>query len=140
MASTGNSITRAFNTGPIPFTDYPADSWSTGSTTAIGSHYVRILAAHPAIAGHAQNDAVTGAQMTDLLGQVQTAVNQQVGYVTILMGANDACTATEQEMTSVATYTAQFQAALDTLTTEPAGRAYLCGQRARCLPSLGRPA
>ncbi|MDQ2805791.1 MAG: GDSL-type esterase/lipase family protein [Chloroflexota bacterium] len=115
MASTGDSITRAFNTGSTPFTDAPANSWSTGTNSAVNSHYSRILAANPAINGHSFNDAVTGAKMTDLNGQVTNAVGQGVGYSTILLGANDACTATEAAMTPVATYRAQFQTALDTL-------------------------
>ena len=115
MAATGDSITRAFNTGTIPFTDAPENSWSTGTTPAIASQYGRILAAHPAIGGHAHNDAVTGAIMSDLLGQVSTVNSQQVEYVTILLGANDACTATEGAMTPVVTYQAQFQTALATL-------------------------
>src|SRR4051794_667706 len=67
MASTGDSITRAFNTGTIPFTDAPANSWSTGTNGSINTHYTRILAATPAINGHAYNDAVTGAVVGDLL-------------------------------------------------------------------------
>jgi lysophospholipase L1-like esterase len=115
IASTGDSITRGFNTGTIPFTDSPGNSWSTGTSTTVNSHYVRILAANPAINGHANNDAVTGAQMTDLAGQIANVNAQQVGYVTILMGANDACTATEQAMTPVATFHTQFQTALAAL-------------------------
>lgn len=126
MASTGDSITRAFNTGAIPFTDSPGNSWSTGTSAAVNSHYRRILAANPAINGHNNNDAVTGAQMTDLVGQIATVNTQQAGYVTILLGANDACTATEQEMTAVASFHAQFQAALDALTTgSPNTRIYV---------------
>ncbi|HMA33520.1 MAG TPA: SGNH/GDSL hydrolase family protein [Chloroflexia bacterium] len=116
MASTGDSITRAFNTGSFPFTDAPQNSWSTGTTPSIATHYVRILAANPAIAGHNNNDAVTGAKMTDLNGQVQAVNSQQVDYVTILLGANDACTPSEAAMTPVTTFRAQFQQALDTLT------------------------
>jgi lysophospholipase L1-like esterase len=115
IASTGDSITRAFNTGTIPFTDAPANSWSTGTNGSVNSHYSRILAANPAINGHNYNDAVTGAQMTDLLGQVSNVVPQNPAYVTILLGANDACTATEAQMTAVTTYRAQFQTALVTL-------------------------
>ncbi len=114
-ASTGDSITRAFNTGSTPFTDAPANSWTTGTNSSVNSHYSRILAANPAISGHSFNDAVTGAKMTDLNGQVAGAVGQGVGYITILLGANDACTATEAAMTPVATYRAQFQTALDTI-------------------------
>jgi hypothetical protein len=65
MASTGDSITRAFNTGTIPFTDAPANSWSTGTNSGVNSQYLRILAANPAISGHNYNDAVSGAKMVD---------------------------------------------------------------------------
>jgi lysophospholipase L1-like esterase len=53
--------------------------------------------------------------MVDLNGQVQNAVSQGAAYVTILLGANDACTDTEAQMTPVATYRAQFQTAMNTL-------------------------
>ena len=70
MASTGDSITRAFNTGSVPFLDAPANSWSTGTSATVNSHYSRLLALNPAIAGHAFNDAVTGADMADLNGSL----------------------------------------------------------------------
>ena len=89
MASTGDSITRAFETCPSPFTDCPANSWSTGTNGAVNSHYVRILAANSLISGNNLNDAVSGAKMTGLNGQVTTVNGQHVEYVTILMGAND---------------------------------------------------
>jgi lysophospholipase L1-like esterase len=115
MAATGDSITRAFNTGAIPFTDAPANSWATGTNSAVNSHYARILAANPPISGRNYNEAVTGAQMADLVGQVTNANARQAGYITILLGANDACTPTEQGMTPVVTFHAQFQTALDAL-------------------------
>src|SRR5215213_3617947 len=51
MASTGDSITRGYNTGTFPFTDAPGNSWSTGTSSTINTHYVRILAANPLISG-----------------------------------------------------------------------------------------
>lgn len=126
IAATGDSITRAFNTGSIPFTDAPANSWSTGTNAAVNSHYSRILAFFPSINGHNYNDAATGAKMTDLNGQMATVNTQHVGYVTVLMGANDACTSTEPQMTPVDTFRAQFQAALDTVATgSPDARVYV---------------
>jgi lysophospholipase L1-like esterase len=116
MASTGDSITRAFNTGWFPYVDWPANSWSTGSSSAVNSHYRRILAANPAIAGRNYNDAQSGADMADLNGQVARAVGQGVEYVTILMGANDVCASSEAAMTPVATFRAQFEQAMQTLT------------------------
>src|SRR5215204_1065965 len=117
MASTGDSITRAFNTCSIPFVDCPANSWSTGSSVAVNSHYGRILRANPAIAGRNFNDARTGARMSALSGQVATVVSQGVEYVTVLMGANDVCTSSVSTMTPTATFEAQFQAAMESLST-----------------------
>jgi lysophospholipase L1-like esterase len=126
MASTGDSITRAFNTCAFPFIDCPRNSWSTGTSTAVNSHYRRILAANPAITGRNHNDAVSGAEMSELQGQVQRAVGQGVEYVTILMGANDACASSESGMTPVATYRTQFAAAMATLSGGlPSARIYV---------------
>src|SRR5215208_208087 len=74
IASTGDSITRAFETCPLPFTDCLANSWSTGTSTTVNSDYRRILAANPAISGRNYNGARTGARMVDLNGQVTAAV------------------------------------------------------------------
>src|SRR5215210_4415077 len=95
IASTGDSITRAFNTCSFPFIGCPANSWSTGTNSTVNSHYRRILAANPAIQGRNYNDARTGARMNGLLTQVQAAVSQGAEYVTVLMGANDVCTSSE---------------------------------------------
>jgi lysophospholipase L1-like esterase len=113
IASTGDSITRGFNTCWFPYVDCPSGSWSTG--TVSGTHYRRILAANPAIAGRASNHSVSGADMADLNGQVQGAVARRAEYVTILMGANDVCASSESGMTPVATFRAQFEQALATL-------------------------
>jgi lysophospholipase L1-like esterase len=126
IASAGDSITRAFNTCSFPFVDCPQNSWSTGSSGTVNSHYRRILAANPAISGRNYNDAKTGARMNALGGQVTTAVSQAAGYVTILMGANDICTSSVSTMTPTATLAAQLQAALQTLSTgAPNARIYL---------------
>lgn len=114
MASTGDSITRGFNACGW-YVDCPSRSWSTGDYASVNSHYLRILGKNPAISGHNLNDAKTGAKMIDLDGQVATAVTQGVDYVTVLMGANDACTSSESTMTSTATYQAQFEAAMNRL-------------------------
>ena len=126
IASTGDSITRAFNTGWLPFADWPPNSWSTGTSGTVLSHYRRILAANPAILGRNWNDAATGADMADLNSQVQTAVSQRVEYVTILMGANDVCASSEAGMTPVATFRAQFEQALATVSAGlPNARVYV---------------
>ena len=117
MASTGDSITRAFNDCAFPYVDCPSASWSTGTNTTVNSHYRRILAANPTIFARNYNVAVTGADMADLNGQAQRAVALGVEYVTILMGANDVCASSEAGMTPVATFRAQFEQAMATLTT-----------------------
>jgi lysophospholipase L1-like esterase len=126
MASTGDSITRAFNTGLLPFTDAPRNSWSTGSRTYVWSHYRRILAVNWRILGHNYNDARSGAKMRDLAGQMATVNSQHVDYVTVLMGANDACASSEAAMTPVADFRAQFEQAMETVTTgSPAAVVYV---------------
>src|SRR5216117_2027543 len=117
IASTGDSITRAFNTCSFPFVDCPRNSWSTGSSSAVNSHYLRILAANAAIVGRNFNDARTGAKMAALNGQVSAAIAQQVEYVTVLMGANDVCTSSVATMTPTATFAGQLQNALLTLSS-----------------------
>ena len=117
MASTGDSITRAFNTGFFPFTDAPANSWATGTNTTVNSHYRRLLALHPSISAKNYNDARSGAKMADLAGQVAAAVSQKVDYVTVLMGGNDLCTSSVDTMTPVQTFHDEFQTALGSLVT-----------------------
>jgi lysophospholipase L1-like esterase len=78
----------------------------------VNSVYLRILAANPAIAGHGFNDSVTGAKMIDLTTQVTGAIAQHAQEVTILLGANDACTSSEATMTSVTDFRSQFAAAM----------------------------
>lgn len=126
MASTGDSITRAFNLCFFPFLDCPASSWSTGTNSSVNSHYRRILAANGTIAGRNFNDAASGAEMTDLNAQVQAVVSQRAQYVTILVGANDVCASSESGMTSVGTFRAQFEQAMTTLSVgAPNSRIYV---------------
>jgi lysophospholipase L1-like esterase len=118
MDGLGDSITRGFNACGF-FIDCTTRSWSTGTTSAVNSHYLRILAKNPAINGKNFNDAKTGARMVDLTGpagQAQSAANRNVDYATILLGANDACTSTVSAMTPTATFQGQFKQAMDTLT------------------------
>lgn len=125
MASTGDSITRAFNTCTFPFTDCVKNSWSTGTSSTVKSHYYRILQANSGIKNKNYNDAKTGAQMVDLNSQVSTVNGRGVEYVTILMGANDVCTSSESSMTSVDTFRSQFAQAMATLSAgSPNARIY----------------
>lgn len=134
MAAFGDSI-RAYNTGTLPFGDAPGNSWSTGTRSSIESHYLRILDAEPAIFERSLNDAVSGAKMADLASQVATANEQQVAYVTILIGANDLCTGSVDGMTSVDGFRTQFEAAKAALTAgSPRARIYVAR-----IPNVYRP-
>jgi lysophospholipase L1-like esterase len=126
IASTGDSITRAFNLCFFPFTDCPSASWSTGTNTTVNSHYRRILAANPPISGRNFNDAASGADMADLNAQVRSAVTQGAQYVTILMGANDVCASSEAGVTDPEVFEQQFRTSMATLSTGlPNARVYV---------------
>jgi lysophospholipase L1-like esterase len=115
MASMGNSITRAFNSCGW-YSDCVSRSWSTGDDSVVNSHYLRIRAVNPNLTVR-HNDARSGAKAADMPGQATTVVSQRVEYVTIEIGANDACTSSEASMTPVSTFRAQIDTALNTLRT-----------------------
>ena len=118
MAALGDSITQAAMTCSA-LTSCPANSWSTGTTASVDSHALR-LKALGATGLVAYNDAVSGAASAALPGQASSAASQGAQYVTIEMGANDACTSTVAGMTSTSTFTANVQAALATLSSSTA--------------------
>jgi lysophospholipase L1-like esterase len=114
MASTGDSITRAYDATASGcfLSDCPQYSWSTGTSTSVNSEYQRILAANRGINGNEWNDAKTGAKMDALDAQLATAASQGVQYATVLMGANDVCTSSPSTMTPTSTFSSEFQTAL----------------------------
>ncbi len=115
IAAVGDSITQAASSGGGLGTDYPQNSWSTGTNSTVNSHYLRLLALSTAISGRNYNRSVSGAKMADLNGQMQTVVALQPDYLTVLIGGNDLCTDTVGAMTSVSAFRSQFQAAMATL-------------------------
>ena len=124
MASTGDSITRAFNVGwCCAFQDSPARSWSTGTSSTVLSHYRRLLAFDPRISGNAHNNAVRGARMSDLERQMRLSASQGADYVTVEMGANDLCRSSIGSITPTSTFKEQFRAALTAFVeARPQGR------------------
>ncbi|MET8141444.1 SGNH/GDSL hydrolase family protein [Sphaerisporangium sp. NPDC005288] len=62
MASMGDSITRGFNACGF-YLDCTSRSWSTGSSSSVNSHYLRLRAANPSLVAH--NDAKSGATVAD---------------------------------------------------------------------------
>jgi len=126
IGALGDSMTRAYNTGTPPFADAPGNSWSTGTTSSVESHYLRIRDVAPAIFDRTFNNAITGAKVADLDAQVAAVNEQAVAYVTILIGANDLCTPTVGRMTSVSTFRTEFEDAMATLSAgSPRARLYV---------------
>lgn len=115
MAALGDSITQAAMTCNA-LTSCPANSWSTGTAAAVQSHATRLKVP----AASAYNDAVSGAASAALPGQATKAAGQGAQYVTIEIGANDACTSTVAGMTPTATFQANVHSALATLASSSA--------------------
>lgn len=113
LVAVGDSITRGFDACEV-LSDCPEVSWATGSDASVGSLAVRLLGK----AGAAQrswNYAVTGARMADLPSQVARAVTREPELVAVMIGANDACRASADDMTPVADFRADFEDAMATL-------------------------
>jgi lysophospholipase L1-like esterase len=119
MAALGDSITQASMTCSS-LVNCPANSWATGSTTSVNSHLLRLRATAAPDNAVGYNNAVAGAASGALNSQAAKAVTQGAQYVTIEIGANDACTKTVGAMTPTATFKTNVQNALVTLSTSAA--------------------
>ena len=106
MAALGDSITQALMTCSS-LSGCPANRWSTGTARELARHTTR-RSPPPARYNH----SVSGAKSIDLPGQAATAVSQGAQYVTIEIGANDACTKTVATMTPRPTFQTNVAAAL----------------------------
>jgi lysophospholipase L1-like esterase len=114
MDALGDSITRGFNACGL-YSDCPTRSWATGDDVKVDSHSRRIARVSPAITAGTANDAKSGASVKDLPAQVALAIGRRPQYVTILIGANDACAPTVAEMTPVDTFRTVFAQSVQTL-------------------------
>ena len=115
MAAVGDSITQAASSGGSLGTDYPQNSWATGTNATVNSHYQRLLALGAPLSGSTYNLSVSGAKMADLNAQMLNVVGVHPDYLTVLIGGNDLCTSTLAAMTSVQAIHDQFQTAMTTL-------------------------
>ena len=114
MAALGDSITIAYDIKSLLKPD-PTYSWSTGTQAAVNSVHTRLEARDTSAPNITKaNHAVSGAKIADLAGQAGK-VTQGTDLVTILMGANDACTKTEAAMTPVADFRTRSDSALAAL-------------------------
>jgi lysophospholipase L1-like esterase len=114
IGALGDSISRAFDACNF-LQDCPAKSWTTGSDAGVSSHYRRLLARNPALTGHVFNLAKVGGTSADLPGQASALAAHRPDYVTMLIGANDACANSEAAMTSPSVFRARVDTALGTL-------------------------
>ncbi|GAA4565967.1 GDSL-type esterase/lipase family protein [Planotetraspora kaengkrachanensis] len=114
MAALGDSISSGFNACGW-YVSCTSRSWAAGDYSGVDSHYLRLLAVSPALRGHNLNFAVPGATSAELAAQARQAAAAGAEYVTILIGAQDACQDSEAAMTPVATYRQRIDAALAVL-------------------------
>lgn len=114
MAALGDSISSGFNSCGW-YVSCPSRSWSAGEHAGVNSHYRRLLRLGSSIEGRNRTFAVPGATSASLLGQVRQAVEAKADYVTILIGAQDACKLEERQMTPVALYRRRLDQALSEL-------------------------
>jgi lysophospholipase L1-like esterase len=119
MAAVGDSITQAASTGGSLGADAPQNSWSTGTSSTVNSHYLRLQAEGAALS--ATNLSVSGAKVAGLRAQMDKAVAIKPDYLTVLIGGNDLCTPTVDDMTLPDDFRADFVTAMNTLTTGSSG-------------------
>lgn len=90
FVSLGDSITSGFNTRFLGSTANKRYSWSTGNSTRVKSHYLRLKG----IINReikAFNLARNGAHTIDIVDQYKKVSDRSIDYLTILVGANDLC-------------------------------------------------
>ncbi|MWB98610.1 GDSL-type esterase/lipase family protein [Agromyces seonyuensis] len=118
MAAIGTSLSVAYDS--CGFGDCPQYSWSTGTNAVLDSHATRLESVNPEL--ERANYAVAGTTAAGLDAQAAQAVAFGAEYVTVDIGANDACTPTTDGMTETATFTTQVQTALDRIAAGNGGR------------------
>jgi lysophospholipase L1-like esterase len=112
LVALGDSITAGYGSCGV-YVACSRNSWSAGGSDDIDSHYRRIRAEQAK--AKARNLSVPGAEAADLRAQAAAAVDARADYVTILIGANDACAPDAGSMTAVKTFRSRVDAALDRL-------------------------
>ena len=110
----GDSISTGF-ASCLSLSSCTRNSWSTGDGLRVDSHYRRLTEANPDLRRHAYNHAKAGARVSALPGQARAAVKSKAQYVTVLIGANDACRDRIEDMTSPADFRASVDEALGVL-------------------------
>ncbi|MGR3938132.1 SGNH/GDSL hydrolase family protein [Streptomyces sp. BRA346] len=110
IVSLGDSITRGFDACSV-LSDCPRVSWSTGTE-------VDSLAQRLRSGARSWNYAKTGAVMADLPGQMEAAATRKPQLVTVMIGSNDACRNSVDDMTPTDEFRSVFTSALTRLRRE----------------------
>jgi lysophospholipase L1-like esterase len=127
IVALGDSISAGFNACGW-FVACTSRSWAAGDNAAVNSHYLRLRREHPQISGRNINLAVAGTVSAGLAAQARQAVRREADYVTILVGAQDACVREERLMTSVAAFRRNIDTALGVLRAGlPGARVFVAG-------------
>jgi lysophospholipase L1-like esterase len=112
LTALGDSITTGFGSCLV-LLSCERNSWSSGDGIRVRSLYRRLREDDPGL--RAYNRAAPGARAAGLADQARAAVRDRADLVTVLIGANDACRDDIDEMTPVATFRRQVDAALTVL-------------------------
>lgn len=102
VAALGDSLSRGFD-ACARYGDCTAVSWSTGTDPRVGSIASRLSALRRAPVRRV-NEARSGAESDDLARQAALVEARDPDLVTLLVGANDVCRATTEQMTPATTY------------------------------------
>jgi lysophospholipase L1-like esterase len=111
VAAIGDSITQAAALSRDRSSNNPGHSWATGDQ--VDSHVARLQRA--GAAGQAHNLSVSGARMRDAPAQAEQAIAARADHVTFLMGANDACATSLDQMTAPEDFRRDFERSLQIL-------------------------
>lgn len=137
----GHSGLTGENSDPtMPGAPAPENSWATGTSPAVNSVYLRMVAALPETKGHVANAATGGAPVGALAGQAQTALATVPRPALVIIQSLDSdmrCDGTDAEGA------VQFGAALkDVLTSitasSPGSKILVVGQLGRPSPAFVR--
>ena len=112
MAAIGDSLSQAIMTCSS-LVSCTSNSWSVGTSGSVASHAARLRGLGASLTTY--NNAVTSAKSAGLPAQATKTASQNVNYVTMQIGGNDACTPTVAGMTPTATFDANVRASLATL-------------------------
>lgn len=113
VAAVGDSISRGFHACSI-LKDCPEASWVTGTDDEVKSLNQRLGNSED----RSWNYADTGSHIRDVPAQMRKAGKRQPDLVTMMVGANDACTDKTDAMTSLKSFRDSFDDSLRALRKE----------------------